>query len=820
MRRPLRRTGIAVLAVACVLAIAAFLVARFALPARWPADAIHVPRDAETLQRALDSLSSGGTIVIHSQAGEVEGPITINVTDVTIAAVGEVRIRSEGADPTITLRADGVALLGLSISGESVGLRVAGARCRIEDVVVRETPIGIQLLNAQGCELVDLVIAGAQTGVELVSARGNRMEDVTISDADVGVRLLESTANTLQSIAVTDSPTGVAVEQASMGNDVIDCRIDASSGAGIHVRTSNETSILGGQIDGSAIGILLEAATGCEIRNVRIAGGDEAGIMVRQAAQNRLLGNDIDGIAGVGIELAQSAENTLSYNEISDCEKGVALESSDRTLIMANTIRECAYGIRVLASKGCRILRNRTAQTTNIGIHVRGGGDHRLLDNNILPGGAGIALDSSSGNTLLRNRVERQTGTDSELPGWDGSGLSGIAMALVAGSNANHIASNEFADSEIGLLLLDSGRIDAMNNRAVQCEQGFVLLRLAAGVRLEGNRIEDNEVGLSYGEPGIETDSGAVPVIANNVFAGNESVDILNTSGTTLFASGNWWAGQGVRENDSARVSGDVSLEESAWRGTVAVGTEIGIAHEILGRLVQSLLVDAGYRVIDLVGMGDGARVEQAVGARDVDLIWWGASEDSAVPANGEHNRIVEIPAARGWSVVVSAQLAERLPEPKLSALADLAADTGESFRMTAPRAVGHEALQRVLASYGLTDAIGSTDWTETPEEAEALLKFGVASIAVVDNLDETLTMGGFVGLNDDLHSFASVPIAVVVREELVATHPEIGQILADLGTRLTTTAVHDLTRRVRSLHQLPRDVARDFLVQNGLLAE
>ena len=820
MTRAFRRTGIAVLVVACVLAVAAFLVVRFALPARWPADAIHVPHDAATLRRALDSLSSGGTIVIHSQAGEVEGPITVDVADVTIAAVEEVRIRGEGADPTITLRSDGVSLSGLSISGESVGLRVEGARCRVEDVVVREAPIGIQLVNAQGCEFADLVIEGAQTGLELVSARGNWIENVTISDADVGARLLESRDNTLQSIAVADSPIGVAVEQASVGNDVIDCRIVASDVTGIHVRNSNDTSIIGGQIDGSAIGILMEATTSCEIRDVRVSGGDEAGIVVQQAAQNRVVGNDIHDIVGVGIELAQSAENALSYNEISDCEKGIALERSDRTLIMANTISECAYGVQILTSEGCRILRNHTAETTSVGIHVGGGGDHRLLDNSILTGGIGIALDSSSGNTLVRNRVERQTGTNLELAGWEGSGPSGIALVLLAGSNANHVASNEFVDSEIGLLLLDSGRIDAMNNRVAQCEQGFVLFRLGAGVRLEGNRIESNDVGLSYGEPGIEEDLGAVPVIANNVFAGNESFDIRNSTGTTLFASGNWWVGQGMRANNSARVSGDVSLEESAWRGTVAVGTEIGVAHEILGRLVQSLLVDAGYRVIDLVGMGDGARVEQAVSAHDVDLIWWGASEGSDVPANGEHNRIVEIPAARGWSAVVSAQLAERLPDPALSSLAALATETGEFFRMTAPRAVGHEALQMALASYNLTDAIAAIDWTDTLEEAEALLKFGVAAIAVVDNLDETLTMGGFVGLEDDLHFFASVPIAVVVRRELVDAHPEIGQILADLSARLTTTALHDLISRVRALHRLPRDVAREFLVQNELLAE
>ena len=53
----------------------------------------------------------------------------------------------------------------------------------------------------------------------------------------------------------------------------------------------------------------------------------------------------------------------------------------------------------------------------------------------------------------------------------------------------------------------------------------------------------------------------------------------------------------------------------------------MGPLHEILGRLVQQALDGAGYRVIDLIGLGNRERVEQAVANWDVDLIWWGASD-------------------------------------------------------------------------------------------------------------------------------------------------------------------------------------------------
>jgi len=808
-----------------VAAIALFLVMRFATPHRWPSDAIHVPRDAATLGLALERVSPGGTIVLHAQGPEIEGPITIDIADLTIGASGgAVEVRGEGASPAIAIQSDGVTLSGLAISGESIGLRIEGARCRVERITVRDVPIGIQLSNARGCELAGIEIEGAQTGLELVSARGNNLEDVIINGAaEYGMRVLASLDNTFDSVIVTDAPTGISVDQASMENEFADCRVSSSSVAGIHVRNSNDNLITGGDVRGSRVGIQLEAATGCEIRDSRVAVCDEAGILVQQAAQNRVIGNIISEIAGTGIELLQSGENALSYNSVTDCSgEGIRLERSDRTLVIGNAVSGSGYGLRILASDDCRVLRNDVAGTSFVGIFVSGGTGHRLLDNEILRGGVGMALDASENNTLLRNRIAQQTGMELVMSDTDETlEQAGIALALLNGSNANRVGANEMIESEIGLFLESSGRVDVTNNRIASCEQGVVLLRLGSGVRIEGNQLEENHVGLSHVEALGALDRSLTPVIANNVFAGNELADIQNLSDTTLYASGNWWGrADSARGSESAQVSGDVSLEESAWQGTVAVGTEIGTAHEILGRLVQSTLLANGFRVIDLVGMGDWGRVEQAVTARDVDLIWWGASAGDRVPGDEGETEAIEIPASRGWSAVVSAALAEQLPAPSLSSLAALAAETGESFRLTAPRAIEQNELQAALDAYGLQDAIGATDWTATQEEAEALLKFGVANIAIVDNLDETLTVGGFVALEDDLRVFSSAPMIIVLRRELIGRHPEIGEALSDLGSRLTTLVLHDLISRVRSLHQPPSDVAREFLLQQGFLGD
>ena len=85
--------------------------------------------------------------------------------------------------------------------------------------------------------------------------------------------------------------------------------------------------------------------------------------------------------------------------------------------------------------------------------------------------------------------------------------------------------------------------------------------------------------------------------MASNVFANNDELDVLNGSESPVYVGGNWWGGvEGVRDAALAEVSGNVYLEGSAWKGTVAIGTEADVAQEILGRILQYALTEAGFR--------------------------------------------------------------------------------------------------------------------------------------------------------------------------------------------------------------------------------
>jgi len=812
------------LSAAAVLVVVLLVVLWITGRARWPEDAIFVPRDAATLQQAIENALPGATIVLLAQDGAFRGPVTIDVANVTLASAGDrAKLEARGSDPVLTIRADGVAVRGLEIGAESIGIRIESARCRIQNVRIQDAPIGIQLLNARGCELQDIEVRGGRIGLELVSSGGNILTDIVVRGAsEFGLKALGSWGNVLEGVIVSDAPVGLSLEQRSSENELRQCYVERASIAGIEFRGSNDNLLADSDVHGSRIGVALEGVTGNEILGCEIRDSSVAGLFVQQAVQNRATENTINTSQDAGILLSQSAENALAHNRIDECTgAGIRLDGSDRNLVIGNVLSENVVGIQADRSSWSRVLRNTVSSSELAGFVFAGGDKNRLLDNGLFDAQFGIVLVESGENTLLRNRIEDQ---------------SAAGLCVINGSQANSVAACRISACGAGILIAVSARSEVLNNQLQENDVGLLLAWPDPGTRIEGNTIEANQIGLRQGGSleiatslaslGIDLLEGgetASPVVANNIFANNGELDVLNESESSVYVGGNWWGGvEGVRDAALAQVSDGVYLEGSAWKGTLAIGTEADVAQEILGRILQYTLTEAGFRVIDLVGMGNSQRLREALRMQDVDFIWWGASE-TVLPEGTDGEGEIDtapIPATRRWTVVVSEETAQRLTEMTLSAFAALMREPGETFRYTAPRALGGAAAASFEQAYGLRESVGSVSWAGTLGEAEALLKFGAVEAAIVDNLEETLTFSGFVALEDDLEAFESVGILVASRSGLLARFPEIENVLADLVDSLTTSVIHDLISRVRLLQRRPEAVAREYLAQQGLLAE
>ena len=108
---------------------------------------------------------------------------------------------------------------------------------------------------------------------------------------------------------------------------------------------------------------------------------------------------------------------------------------------------------------------------------------------------------------------------------------------------------------------------------------------------------------------------------------------------------------------------------------------------------------------------------------------------------------------------------------------------------------------------------------TQALAETESILKLGDAQVGVVSGIQETLSATGFEVLEDDLGFFRTGELALIVRRNLLLTHPEVEPLLENLTLLLTEGSIHRLVIRARLLHEDPTRVAEGFLTGQGLIS-
>ena len=805
------------LGVVGILAIALLVWVWMPRRERLPDDAWVISGDTASLQDALTRVGPGGTIAIHAAKDPIQGPIVVDVPGITLIGIDEaVTLIGTGPGPAISLRAEGITLRHLAIRAEDIGLSVLATDCVAEDLLVESQRVGIQLTAAARCALRSIEVRGGTLGVELVDTGRASIKDLTVvGAADYGIRLFGSSSNDLQALRIRESAIGVSVESASAGNLIREGSIDACSIAAIEVRGSNDNLIDGLAIATTQIGVLLDGVTGTQIRGCTIRGAKVSGVSLQRAIQNRVLETIIEDGQGTGIHLAQSTENNLSYNMVTDCQDtGILLVSGSRNLVMGNEVDGCLVGIRLERSTQSRVLRNDVSASELCGFLITQGQGSRFLDNSVTESPFGWVLSETRGNALLRNTISK---------------ANHAGMLLTGTQGENILSDNDISGCMWGLALDFSTKDAITHNQLTDNDVGVLLSNLGGGVRVEGNALTHNDIGLLYqaiptgfaeelASIGItlsKDDGATIPILTNNTFAHNSAWDIRSDVDVTLMAAGNWWGDPSQRDAAVAAISGDVSLESSAWIGTIAVGAGSDGVSMLLGRILQLTLSEQGFHVIDLVGLGPTHIVQQALLDEDVDLIWCCTmDEPGVVSIDTIPSVLIPTSAVEGWRVVVSTQLAAELAEPSISGLAAWAAETRGSFQVTTVSTFDEEAFEVLITAYDLNESIESLTRAKTLDEVEALLKFGAVDVVIVESLKETLTLSGFLAIEDDLGVLEQSPISMVLQQRLVDEYPEIGRVLEALGRRLTSEQLHDLMTRIRTLRKDSDDVAQEFVKQ------
>jgi len=96
----------------------------------------------------------------------------------------------------------------------------------------------------------------------------------------------------------------------------------------------------------------------------------------------------------------------------------------------------------------------------------------------------------------------------------------------------------------------------------------------------------------------------------------------------------------------------------------------------------------------------------------------------------------------------------------------------------------------------------------------------GETDITDAFSTDGLLKKFGLVMLEDDLNFFPPYYAVPILRSGLLEEHPEVEDALDALGEVLTNEIMIELNYQVDELQRQPRTVAREFLLEQGLIEE
>jgi parallel beta-helix repeat protein len=809
--------GVLPLGVALILLLFFFVF----LPGRLPPDAILVPRDFPTIQAALDEASPGTAIYVQAGKDPFTGPLTIKTAGVSLFSKGgKASLHSEGETAAITLSSQNVKIDGFVITTTGCGLRLENAyECVIENITIRNAAVGVELSNSRFNELRDISIDEGKVGIEMALSGDNHLQTIHMQGlTGPGVRLMGSWSNQIENVSILNGQVGISLKDGSSQNKVLSCRLDGFA-VGIVISDSRNNIIAETVLKKGETGISLNKAAGNEIRDNQISCCAVTGVGLQESAMNKLLNNKFNGDTPVGLTVSKGNENALMYNTINDCvESGISLADTDGNLVLGNRLQRNGIGLHVLGAQDNLLLHNTVTESVRIGILVSGGKENLLLTNRVTAGPFGIALVKTNDNHLANNEV-----------------MDCVQAGLSLNTSRGNVTSgNDFTRNSDGIIIVASSRTAVTENSVSKNDVGFRLFLAGEGTRIEGNLIADNTVGIEFDpeldriEPPLvvteeqlsrEPENGFSPVIISNNFRGNDRYDVWNKTGYPIRVGINSWNGSQAEGDEQGNVSAGVILSELAMRAIIAVGTNAQLDQVILGQLVRSYLQENGFRVVDLIGLQEEKLLGAAFEQGDIDLIWINPRAIEPIQTgSSEYVTLFTIKMKR-FAVVAAGEIAAELPRPTISALSMLIRGGSEPLTIAAPGTLTDEELGGFLSAYNLPFTMDNVVRTQALAETESILKLGDAQVGVVSGIQETLSATGFEVLEDDLGFFRTGELALVVRQNLLLTHPEVEPLLENLTSLLTEGSIHRLVIRARLLHEDPTRVAEGFLTGQGLIS-
>jgi osmoprotectant transport system substrate-binding protein len=296
----------------------------------------------------------------------------------------------------------------------------------------------------------------------------------------------------------------------------------------------------------------------------------------------------------------------------------------------------------------------------------------------------------------------------------------------------------------------------------------------------------------------------------------------------------------GGDDDDAAGTTAAATTEESGDKtaATVVIGTKNFTEEYILGELYAQALEAKGYQVELKKNIGSTEIIDQALTSGEINfypeytgtaLTVVHGAEGSEEDAEATYDAAKAAYEERGQTLLAMtpfsdsdalAMRAEDAEADGIETIGDLKEFKGGSFKLGGQpefrtRTQGLPGLEQ---NYGLTEIQFVPFAGISPYEA---LDQKNVEVAAIFSTDPPLASGKYVVLEDTEAQFGFQNVAPVVDQELVDTlGDEFAETVDAVSALLTDDAIIAMNSAVAIDQQPEREVARQFLQENGLLDE
>ncbi|MFC1952174.1 ABC transporter substrate-binding protein [Chloroflexota bacterium] len=288
------------------------------------------------------------------------------------------------------------------------------------------------------------------------------------------------------------------------------------------------------------------------------------------------------------------------------------------------------------------------------------------------------------------------------------------------------------------------------------------------------------------------------------------------------------------------------SETQDMTKGPITVGSKLDLEGQLLGQMIILLLENNGFEVNDETSFGATSVVRKALESGEIDIYpeytgnigWffneaespvWKELESGLQRANqlDKENYSIEwlrpVPITNDWAIAIPRALAE---EEGLETLEDFATYVNDGNFV---KLIGSEefvssqaALPAFQKAYGftltmeqlLTVAGGNTTLTE---KAASEGTDGV-NAAMAYSTDGGISAYDLIVLIDNMGVNPIYAPAPRVRSEILAQYPEITDILNPVFTSIDLETLQGLNKKTAVAGLTPKEVARTYLVERGVL--